>query len=123
MGEVALKHIRLATESEIDGIRDRADLMPGHTQVLALDADSGTPDLAVVRNCIELNPVIYGSATNDMRRARFLYSLEERFLGANVDRYYFMLAADAEHYQKVAESWGAEKVSPHPEIRYLKVIK
>lgn len=118
-----MNHIRVATEDEINKIRDRSDLMPGHTQVLALDNDKGGADFAVVRNCFELNPVIYADATNDVRRARFLYALEERFLGAAVDRYYFQLDAANEHYIKVAKAWGAEQVSPHPEVRMLKVIK
>jgi len=118
-----MQHIRVATEEEVNKIRDKSDLMPGYTQVLALDNDKGSADLAVVRNCYELNPVIYAEGTNDLRRARFLYSLEERFLGAGVDRYYFMLQADDAHYIKVAKSWGAEQVSPHAEVRMLKVIK
>lgn len=116
-------HIRLATEKEIEAIRDRADLMPNATTVLALDNDKGGADMAVVRRPVELNPVIYAEGTTDMRRARFLYALEERFLGAGIDRYYFEIAADNEDYQKVVEHWGAERVSPVPEYRYLKVIK
>lgn len=118
-----IKHIRQATEEEINKIRDSSDLMPGHTQVFALDSDAGGADIAVVRNCVEVNPVIYAEGTNDVRRARFLYALEERLLGAGIDRYYFQLKADDEHYIKVVKSWGAEQVSPHPELRMLKVIK
>ena len=115
--------MRLATPSEIDAIRDKSDLMPGHTQVLALDADGGSPDIAVVRNCWEINPVIYGASTNDVRRARFLWAVEERLLGAGIDRYYTQIPAVDEDYLKVALHWGAERVSPTPEIRILKVIK
>lgn len=118
-----MKHLRLATAEEISSIKDRSDLMPGHTQIFVLDAEQGTPDIAVVRNCIEVDPVIYGERTNDLRRSRFLWSLEERLLGAGVDRFYFQLDASNEHYIKVAKSWGAEQVSPHPEVRMLKVIK
>lgn len=117
-----MQHIRLATEKEIDAIRDKSDLLPGGTRVLALDNEKGGADIAVVRNCYELNPVIYAEGTNDLRRARFLWALEERFLGAGIDRYYFQLEASAEHYIKVAKEWGAEQVSPHPELRMLKVI-
>jgi hypothetical protein len=118
-----MKHVRVATPEEIEAIKDKADLMPGHTQILALDNEKGGADIAVVRNCFELNPVIYAEDTNDMRRARFLYALEERFLGAGVDRYYFQLDATKEHYIKVAKAWGAEQVSLQPELRMLKVIK
>ena len=118
-----MRHSRLATAEEVEAIKDKADLLPGHTQVLALDAEKGTPDLAVVRQCVELNPVIYGSETTDARRARFLYGLEERFLGAGVDRYYFQIDASQAEYIKTIKHWGAEQVSPQPELRFLKVIK
>ena len=118
-----MKHIRLATKDEVDRIRDRADLLPGSTQILALDAEKGSPDVAVIRQCFEINPIIYGEHTNDIRRARFLWALEERLLGAGVDRYYFQLDASNEPYMEVAKNWGAEQVSPHPEFRFLKVIK
>lgn len=118
-----IKHIRIATAEEIDKIRDKSDLMPGHTQILALDSDAGGADLAVVRNCVEINPVIYAEGTNDVRRSRFLYALEERLLGAGIDRYYTQIPAADGHYLKVAKNWGFEEVSTSPEIRVLKVIK
>lgn len=119
----ALKHIRLATEDEINTIRDKSDLLPGGTQVLALDNDKGGADLAVVRRCVELNPVIYADETNDLRRARFVYALEERFLGAGIDRYYFQVDVSKTDYINTLKHWGAEQVSPVPEYRFLKVIK
>jgi hypothetical protein len=118
-----LRHIREATPEEIEKIRDKSDLMPGLTRIFALDNDSGGADIAVVRNCVEVNPVIYAEGTNDQRRARFLYSLEERLLGAGVDRFYSQFDATNEHYLKVAEHWGYERVSPHPEIRMLRIIR
>lgn len=118
-----MNHIRLATAEEIEAIRDKSDLLPGGTRVLALDNDKGQADIAVVRNCYELNPVIYAEGTTDPRRARFLYALEERFLGAGIDRYYTQIPAGDEEYIKAAQHWGFERVSPAPEIRMLKVIK
>lgn len=118
-----MRHIRIATEAEINSIRDKSDLLPDHTQILAWDNDRGGADLAVIRNCFELNPVIYAEGTNDVRRAKFLFAIEERLLGAGVDRYYFQIDAANAHYRKVAEHWGGQEVSPQPEIRYLKVIR
>jgi hypothetical protein len=120
--EGVLKHIRTATAEEVESIKDRADLMPGGTTVLALDAEKGTPDIAVIRHCVEVNPIIYGTETNDMRRTRLLWGLEERLLGAGVDRYYFMIDASKADYIKTVKHWGAEQVSLQPEFRFLKVI-
>jgi hypothetical protein len=113
----------MATAEEVEDIKDRADLMPGATWVLALDADEGTPDLVVIRKPVEVNPVIYGSKTADPRRARFLYALEERLLGMGVDRYYFQVDATKLDYIETVKHWGAEQISPVPELRFLKVIK
>jgi hypothetical protein len=118
-----MKHIRMATAAEIDEIRPKADLMPDSTYVLALDADRGSPDLAVVRRCVEVNPVVYGSETTDARRVRFIYALEERLLGAGVDRYYSQFDSSKTDYLKVMENWGFERVSSVPEYRYLRIIK
>lgn len=117
-----MDHVRLATEKEIEKIRDNSDLLPGGTRVLALDGPNG-PDIAVLRNCWELNPVHYAEGTNDSRRARFLWGLEERMLGAGIDRYYFQIAADSTRYIETVKHWGAEQVSPVPEFRFLKVIE
>lgn len=113
----------MATVEEVQGIRDRADLMPNNAYVLALDADKGTPDLAVIRRCVEVNPIIYGSETTDPRRNRFIYALEERLLGAGVDRYYFQVDASKEDYINTIKHWGAEQISPGPELRFLKIIE
>lgn len=113
-----LKHFRLATSEEIEGIRDKSDLMPGHTEVWELDGS-----LAVVRNPVEVNPIIWSPDINDRKKATFMWLLEERLLGAGVDRYYSQIDCKDEHWQKVAENWGFERVSPVPEFRYLRLIK
>jgi hypothetical protein len=120
---VAVRHIRLASAEEIEGIRDKADLMPGCTWVYALDAEKGTPDIAVVRRPVEVNPVIYGSETTDQRRLRFIYALEARLLGAGIDRYYSMFDATKTEYIRTMEHFGFERISPVPEIRMLRIIK
>lgn len=117
-----MKHIRLATEEEVKRIRKDADLHPS-SSVLALDGPNGEADLAVLRNCWEVDPVVYAEGTNDLRRAKFLWGLEERLIGAGIDRYYFQIAAEQEQYIKTVQHWGAEQVSAVPELRFLKVIK
>lgn len=118
-----IKHIRQATVEEIEKIRDKSDLMPGHTQILAMDSDSGGADIAVVRNCFEINPIIFGEGVSDRRKLLFLHLLEERMLGAGVDRYYSQVPAADTHYKAVLEKLGFEQISPTPEYRILKVIR
>lgn len=120
---ILIPHIRLATKDEIDKVKEKSDPVLGHTQFLALDSDTGGVDIAVVRNCFEVNPIIYAEGTNDIRRAKFLWGLEERLLGAGIDRYYFQIDSSKEHYIKTVKHWGAEQVSEVPEFRFLKIIR
>ena len=115
------KHIRLATKEEIEGIREQSNY-PAQARVLAMDSNVGDPDLAVVKNIIEVDPIVWGARTNDMQRAKFLFALEERLLGAGVDHYFFNIDAADEHYLKVVRHWGAEQCSPHPVVRFQKVL-
>jgi hypothetical protein len=113
-----LSHIRLATEAEIETIKDQSDILPGHTTVLEHEGS-----FAVIRNPVEVNPCIWPKDINDVKKARFIYSLEERLLGAGIDRYYSQIAVEDERWQKVIENWGFQRVSPVAEYRYLRLIK
>jgi hypothetical protein len=113
-----LDHIRLATQEEIDLIKDRSDILPGKTQVYA----KGTIR-AVVRFPVEANPIIWGEGVTDREKVAFMYALEERMLGAGFDRYYVQIDAADEQWIKVIENWGFQRVSPIPEFRYLRLIR
>lgn len=112
-----LNHIKLATPEQVNAIKDNSDLMPGGTQVLELD---GT--IAVIRTPVEVNPVHWAKDINDVKRGKFIWGLEERLLGAGIDRYYVQIDAKDERWQKVIKGWGFEQVSPIPELRFLRVI-
>jgi hypothetical protein len=114
-----LKHIRPATEEEIKSVQDRADLARPFS-VLASENKSGETDLLVVRQVFEVDPVFYAPATNDIQKARLMWGIEERLIGAGVDRYYFNVLEKDERWQKIAQEWGAKKQSLGPEIRFYK---
>jgi hypothetical protein len=112
-----MKHIRKATPIEIEAIREKSDLT-GLYSVLALDNH-----LAVVRQVTEIDPVFFAPGANDSQKAKFLWGLEERLMGAGVKEFYFQVVASDERWRGVIEGWGGIQVSPVEEIRYKKVLE
>lgn len=116
-----IPHIRIATPEEVEAVRHQSDLeMP--CSVWAMDNSQDYPDLAVTRTAFELDPVHFGPKTTTVGRARFIYALEERMAGAGIKAYYFNVAASDETWQRTIEDWGAQRVSPGPELRFKKIL-
>lgn len=114
--------IRLATPEEVSGIAATSDLGPSTTVWAFENTASGEPDLAVIRQAVELDPVYYrGSNT---RKAAFVFGLETAMRMMGVPAYYFNVPAseDMAAYRSIVQKWGAEPTSPTPEIRYKKVL-
>ena len=109
--------IRLATQEECDSIQEKADLSTATTVV-----SFGGKDFAVLRNCFELDPVIFDEETGDKRKLLFLMNLETAMRLQGIREVYFNVRADDEVYQSVLKHWGAEPISPQPEIRFKKVL-
>lgn len=111
-----MKRIRLATQEEIDKIRPTADLDPTCI-VLALDTAIG-PFVCVVRTAIEVDPVYSPEGCTDRQKAMFMRDVETTLAAKGASTYYYNVDASDEQWQKNIQSWGAEKVSLHPEIRF-----
>lgn len=111
--------IRLATSSEVEQIKQKAALNAQST-VIAFDRKGGEPDLAVLRQVTELDPVCYAEETDDRRKALFVWAVENAMRLMGLGAYYFNLAASDEKWQRVVESWGAERLSKEPEYRYIR---
>ncbi len=116
-----LKHIRIATKEEVEQLRETSDYTR-ECVVYAMDQNADAPDFVVVRHVIEADPVYFGKNTNDVQKAKFIWALEERLAGGGVDQYFFNVKASDERWQKVIKTWGAEQLSPFPEIRFKKVL-
>ena len=113
-----MEGIRLATADEVAQIQAEADISTA-TSVLRWPIEK--PMTAVMRNCIELDPVYYGENPVS-RKAMFIWAIENMMRSMGVKEYYFNVPADDEDYQKVLSTWGAEKISKNPEFRYKKVL-
>lgn len=112
-----MNHIRIATEEEVESIRKGSDLGPAYT-VLAMDRREGKPHLAVLKNTVELDPVYFAPDATTAQRARFIWGLEERLIGAGVRQYFFNVSIDDKEWQQNLRSWGAVQQSPGPELRF-----
>lgn len=109
--------IRLATPEEVEAIQSKSDITPASTVVTF-----GGKDFAVLRNCFELDPVIFDPETTDKRKLFFLTNLETSMRLQGMREIYFNIHADDADWIKVATHWGASPTSEKPEIRFKKVL-
>lgn len=112
--------LRAATAAEIESIKDQSDLDPTCV-VVALDTPRGAV-LGVIRRPVELDPVFYPPALEDRYKVIFARDIATGLMFQGVTHFYFNAPADDEKWRSVIEKWGAEAVSPNPEIRYKKVV-
>jgi hypothetical protein len=112
--------LRLATEAEVESIKSVGDL-GGTSTVVALDTDKG-PILAVIRRPVEVDPVIWPEGTSDKTKYVFWRDIITGLKFQAVESLYFNIRADNTSMLKIAESLGAETISPAPELRWKKVL-
>src|SRR5579862_1382289 len=95
---ILLNAIKLATQEQIERIKDTADFVPT-SQVLAMGED-----LAVVKQVVEVDPVYFNEQSSTQRRLLFVWGIENwlRLVGTPV--YYFNTSAsdEAAPWRKVA---------------------
>lgn len=115
-----MNRVRLATTEEVESIRDKSDLDTGDV-VFALDTQKGT-GLAVRKLCMEIDPMFPAPDWDTRLRSMFTRDLETVLFAQNVPCYYFNVLASDTDWQHVVETWGAEKVSPEPMIRYKRTL-
>ena len=112
--------LRFATPEEVAEIKLQSDLdprVPG--MVVALDNEqTGRADMAVVKTVPEMDPVFFQPDSTDRRKRLFIWALTNHLRLSSVPVVYFNIDAKDETWQKVAEHFGAECVSPQPVLRY-----
>lgn len=118
-----MEALRLATPEEVAKISEGLDLTQSST-VVAFPKKDGDPDLAVLRQVTELDPVIFSEGTDDRRKAMFIWAIESglKILGI-VPEIYFNVDANDTKWQHVIETFGGVQTSKHPELRYKKSLK
>lgn len=116
-----MERLRLATQEEIEALKDKLGDIDGTTQPLALTTQAGNP-VAIIRAAVEMDPVLFPEDFPDRLKAVFVRDIETHLAAKGVPYYFFNVAADDEKWQSVIKNWGAEAVSPVPEIRFKKVL-
>lgn len=109
--------IRPATKEEVESIKDKSDLQGAAVWAMG-------KDLAVIRECVEVDPVFFAPETNDSRKLVFIWGIENMLRVLGHPRFYFNIPAgeETEKWRKVVENFGAVAQSPSPEIRFKKVL-
>jgi hypothetical protein len=117
-----INRIRVATLEEVKSIESVSDCQVGCT-VLALDTPSGVMK-AVIRNAVEIDPVIYPEPDNlSMRmRAMFWRDLETVLAAQGASKYYFNVHVTNKAMCDTVKTWGAVQQSTEPEFRFMKVL-
>jgi hypothetical protein len=89
--------------------------------VVAEDTATG-PSFAVIRQCIEVDPVMYAEGSGLQHHALLIRDIEHFLMGSGTAAYYFNVPTDNEPWRAAVEKWGAGQVSKAAEYRYKKVI-
>lgn len=117
-----LDPIRLATPEEVKAIAENSDITP-RTNVFAFDnAQTGHPDLAVVRQATEVDPWHIQPASDIRRKVAFIWGLENILRSNGLTEYYFNVHPSDEEWIRNCEKFGAVKVSTEPEWRFKKLL-
>jgi len=115
--------IRVATKEEVEPIQEKADLTPS-TQVWAWLNDKGEPDLAVIRNCMEVDPVFFAKTSGNSRKAFFFWGICNMIKAGGASEIYFDVDAEgSQEYIAILEKMGAVKTTEKPQYRFKLGLK
>lgn len=118
-----MTRIRLATEQEINDIKDRTD-MDFVKAVYAEDSPAGGVDLAVLRFAPEIDPVHFSPSSDTRRRAMFIRDIETVLWAQGIPAFYFTTVIADKEWNAAVRHWGAEPLFPEtiPHQRYKKIL-
>lgn len=110
--------IRLANKEELEKIKDKADLT-STCAVWTWPNDRGEPDVAVIRQCVELDPMFFAPTSGNSRKAFFAWGLLNMLRATGVNEVYFDVDAEGfEDYIAILEKMGAVKTTSKPQFRF-----
>jgi hypothetical protein len=113
-----LPYIRPATEEEVKPIAEGADLT-GSTAVWAWPNEKGVCDLAVLRNCMEIDPVHFFGSQSTQRKMLFFWAACNMLKASGTREVYFNVDAEgSEEYVQFLEKLGASRLNAKPQFRF-----
>lgn len=117
-----LDPIRLATPEEIESIRAEADLTPRSSVYAMENSKTGKSDLAVIRQCMEIDPLVRAEGSSLSRAAAFVWALEAILRSAGSSEYYAQIRDTDTDWKQTLVKWGMQPTSTAPEIRFKKLL-
>jgi len=109
--------IRPATKEEVEPILTKADLTP--TSSVWAWPNKELVDLAVIRQCVEVDPVIFAENSGNQRKAMFFWGLLNMLKATGTNEVYFDVDAENnEAYIEILEKMGAKKTTEKPQYRF-----
>ena len=110
--------IRLATQEEVDKIASKSDLTPT-SRVWTWPNEKGDPDLAVIRQCTEVDPIFFGETSGNQRKVLFSWGIFNVLRAMGLTEIYCQVDAEGfEDYIAILEKMGAEKTTTKPQFRF-----
>lgn len=110
--------IRPASEEEVEKIKPTADLTAS-SAVWSWPSDKGDSDIAVLRQCMEIDPVNFGASAGKQRKHMFFWALCNMLKATGAREIYFNIDAEgSEDYTAVLEKMGATKTTIKPQFRF-----
>lgn len=114
--------IRPATKEEIETIAAESDLTPT-SAVWAWPQEGKLSDMAVVRQCMEIDPMHFAPTSASHRKAFFAWGLFNMLRVSGVNEIYFNIDTEGmEDYISILEKMGAQKTSAKPQYRFKLVL-
>lgn len=115
--------IRPGTPEEVEEIRSKSDLTASST-VWSWPNEKATPDTAVIRQCMEIDPVFFSPTASPHRKAFFFWGLCNMLKATGSRELYFNIDAEgSEDYVAVLEKMGAKRTTDKPQLRFkLEVV-
>jgi hypothetical protein len=107
----------------MDRIAPVADITLTSTVVAFDNKLTGNPDFAVMRQALQVDPVLFAPETSNHRKSIFVWGIENALRINGVPAYYFTISAADEAWQKTVEGWGAEKLNPQPVYFYKRMLQ
>lgn len=110
--------VRLATPEEVEKIRETSDLTNA-TSVWVWPNEGKDSDMAVVRNCLEIDPMHFGKDSGHQRKALWGWTLFNMLRSNGVKEIYFNIDAEGmEDFTSILEKMGASRTTAKPQYRF-----
>lgn len=112
------EYIRPATEEEVKPIAEGADLT-GSTVVWAWPNEKGVCDLAVLRQCMEIDPLHFLGSSGTQRKLMFIWAMCNMLKASGTREIYFNVDVEGgEEWIKFLAKLGASRLNAKPQFRF-----